>query len=314
MSCYSTNNFISVSGINHNNLINQLEDNLKSYLDNGFLNIGGFVNINIPTSGLSSIQYHRLQPVTVPGFTNSTVWQSFKKDWVWEQNINYNGTQPNSVTGIYINNVFYPAPSGSGNIAYNINYNLGRIEFASPVSASAVINASYSYKWCQVYKSSSSLWWKELQQSTLTSSLTQNNNGDFLLSSNHVVQLPCIVIEPISRTSMVPHQLGDTSFRIYQDIMLHIFTNNNTQKNDLIDIIRTQKHKTIKLYDTNKTRNIYGLKFNGSPIISGINYHQIIDQYFWKTCYFSDVQIIDMESLNFNLSWCTLRLTSEIIQ
>lgn len=316
MNCNLSNDFVSVSGIGQSYLINQLEDNLKSYLDYGLLKLGGFININIPTSGINNIAYHKLRPVQEPGYSNYRVWQSFKKDWVWESGITYNNTSPVSISGITINGTGYAAPSGSGNYTYNINYPLGRILFTNPVSSGTNIEISYAYRWCQVYKSSSSPWWKELQRSTYDGTqLEKTDRGDYVISANHRIQLPCIIIEPISRTNLIPYQIGDNSFRINQDILLHIFTDNISHRNDLIDIIRLQKNRTIQLYDVNKIRNIYGLNYNGNPINSGLNYNQIINDtnYRWNSCYFADMASMDMESLNFNLSWCTLRITAEII-
>jgi hypothetical protein len=316
MTCTNYNNFVSVTGIGQNYLINQLEDNLKSYLDNGFLNIGAFININSPTSGINDISYHKLRPVQQPGYANYKVWQSFKKDWVWETGIQYNGTSPNKISGIRINNTLYAAPTGSGNFTYNINYPLGNVVFNNALPSGTNMELNYSYRWCQVYKSSSCSWWRELQKSTYDGTqLEKTDRGDYVISSQHRVQMPCIIIEPISRTELIPYQLGDNSFRVNQDIMLHIFSDNTSHKNDIVDIIRLQKNKVLSFYDANKIRSIYGLDYKGSPIYSGYNYHQIINDpnYDWKSCYFVDIVSTDMETLNFGLSWCTLRVTAEII-
>jgi hypothetical protein len=317
MSCEINNNFSTVTSIGKNNLINQLEDNMKSFLDWGLLNIGGYVNINIPTSGLNNnIGYHKLRPVQEPGFSNYRVWQTIKKDWVWESGVTYNNSSPNRVSGIVVNGTGYAAPTGSGAYSYKINYPLGRIIFNNPINSGTDIQLSYSYRWCQVYKSSTNPWWIELQRSTFnTDQLQTNDQGDFVISANHRVQLPCIIIEPISRTNMIPNELGSHEFRINQDILLHVFANNASHRNDIVDIIRLQKDKVIQLYDLNKINNIYGLNYYGSIIPTGLSYCQIINDsnYQWRSCYFREMSVMDMESLNFNLSWCTLRVTSEII-
>ena len=316
MFCDLSNNFISVSGIGQSYLINQLEDNLKTYLDHGLLNLGGFINVSIPTSGINNISQHKLRPVQDPGYSNFRVWQSFKKDWVWETGIVYNNTSPNVISGVIVNGSGFVSPTGSGQYSYTINYPLGRVIFDNPISSGTNVELSYSYKWCQVYKSSTTPWWKELQRSTYDGTqLEKTDRGDYIISANHRIQMPCIIIEPISRTNLIPYQIGDNSFRINQDILLHIFTDNMSDRNNLVDILRLQKNRVIQLYDINKTRNIYGLNYKGSPINSGINYNQIINDsnYRWNSCYFNDIVSMDMESLNFNLSWCTLRITAEII-
>jgi hypothetical protein len=316
MNCLTNNNFVSVSGIGQNNLINQLEDNLKSYLDNGFLHIGGFVNINAPTSGIFNNGLHKAYPVKVPGYRDFQVWQTIKKDWVWESGITYNNISPITISGITVNNTGVPAPTGSGNMGYQINYPLGRITFNNPVVSGTNVQLNYSYRWCQVYKSSTSPWWRELQQSTLENNQIQKtDSGDFYIDAQHRVQMPCIIIEPIARSTMIPYQLGDHTFRIQQDILFHIFTENASHRNDILDILRLQKNKVIELYNIDKIRNVYGTNYAGAIVNSGLKYNELInkDQYKWFPCYFIDYNVIDMESANFNLSWCTLRVTSEII-
>jgi hypothetical protein len=317
MSCNHSNTFNNVSSLGHNYLINQLEDNLKSFLDWGFLNIGGFINVNIPTSGLYGGNFSQLKTTSQPGYKDGQVWQTFRKDWVYETGVVYNGYSPINFSGINIGSGFYPAPTGSGNYTYSINYPLGQIVFNNIVNASADVKASYSYRWCQVYKGSNTPQWKELQALTYQPSPTinQKGSGEYNVGASHRIQMPAIIIEPISRSYSQPWQLGAYNFAIDQDILLHIFTENPSDNHRIIDIIRLQKDKTIKLYDTNKIvqSGVFPLSYNGSLNNSGICYSTLIDQYFWKTCFFKEISVLSMESANKNLYWCTLRLTAQVI-
>jgi len=320
MSCENHTTFSNVQSVSEPSLINLLEDNLKSFLDWGLLNIGAFVNVNIPTSGIyKNSQYHQLKPTSDPAFANNKIWQSQKKDWIWETGISYTGQIPNQISGVLINNTPYPAPTGSGEYGYNINYPMGQIVFDKSVS-SANISLSYSYRWCQVYKASSSPWLQELQKMSLSNvdQFNQRNKGDFSIISANRIQMPCIILEPVARSNMTPWQLGSSTFMIDQDILCHIFTENVYDKNKLADIIRLQKHKTIWLYDSSQIiqDNVYGIKPNGSINNSGKIYPDIINdtKYRWLKCFFKDIEIIDMESLNNSLFWCTLRLTTEVIR
>ena len=47
-----------------NLLIDELEENIKAYLDWGFLNIGGYINVSVPTSGLYGGTFHELKTVS----------------------------------------------------------------------------------------------------------------------------------------------------------------------------------------------------------------------------------------------------------
>lgn len=316
-SCSHNNTFNNVSSIGDNYLINQLEDNLKSFFDWGFLNIGAFVNIEIPTSGLYGGVFSDLKSTTQPSYKPGQVWQSYKKDWIWETGVSYNGHAPTQFSGIYINNNFYPAPTGSGNYTYNINYPLGQIIFDKPLAPTASVKAEYSYRWCQVYKSSTNPYWQELQELSYKPApqINQQGSGDYNIGAMHRVQMPAIIIEPIARSFSQPWQLGATNFSVDQDILLHVFTENAFDNNKIVDIIRLQKDKTITLYDINKVVNsgVYPLQYNGSINPIGLCYGSLLTHYRWNLCYFKEISVLNMESSNKNLHWCTLRLTAQVI-
>lgn len=318
MSCEDYTKFNNVSSLGQNFLIEQLEDNIKSFLDWGLLNIGAFVNISAPITGIANNQLHQLKPTNDPGFTNGRVWQTVRKDLVWETGVNFNGYSPINISGIKINNTLYPTPSGSGSYGYYIDYTLGRVIFNNPV-INDTPTMQYSYRWCQTHKASSSPWWTELQKNSLDSDnqFNQKDKGNFNITANHRVQMPCIIIEPISRSSSEPWQLGSTDFMINQDILLHIITEKISDKNTLADIIRLQKHKTIWLYDIKKvvTGQVNGLDYKGTKNITGKIYPDIVNNtaYRWYKCFFKDISILDMETINNSFFWCTIRLTTEVI-
>jgi hypothetical protein len=319
MSCESYTTFNNVSGLNENLLLTSLEDNIKAFLDWGFINIGGFINVSIPTSGLYGGTFHELKTSDHPGYTKGQVWQSPRKDWIWETGVSYNNSSPTNISGINIGNTFFPAPTGSGSTKYYINYPLGQIVFDKPLPPTSAVKMNYSYRWCQIYRSSLDPYWTELQASTYQPSpmINQRDKGDYNLSSNHRIQTPCIVIDPTSRTFSKPYQLGATDFAVEQDILLHVFADNAVDKNKIVDIIRLQKQKTIWLYDINKLVNsgLNPLDYKGSLNSNGKIYCDIVSDPLlrWKRCYFKDIIISDMESVNKNLYWCTIRLTTEVI-
>jgi len=303
-------------------LLNQLEDNYKTFFDWGFLTIGGFINVNIPTTGLYGGDFHQLKTTETPGYKLGQVWQSHKKDWIWETGIYYNdgyfdNNTPNNITGIYVNNTFLPGPTGVANSGYHINYPLGQIVFDKPMPKNAKVELNYSYRWCQIYKDSSDPYWKELQELTYSPNpaINQPKTGDYSISANHRVQMPCIIIESIARSNSDPWGLGSYEHIINQDFLLHVFTENSHDKQRIADIIRLQKGQCIKLYDINKVVNsgVNCLNYDGSLNHNRIQYDGLIKDYFWKSSYIQDIKIIDMQNKNKNLYWCTLRITSQTI-
>jgi hypothetical protein len=316
--------FNGVDKLGDNLLIDELEENIKAYLDWGFLNIGGYVNVDVPTSGLYGGTFHELKTVSTPGYKDGQVWQGAKKDWVWQSGFYWNdgyfdNNTPNTVSGININTNFIAGPTGVAATGYHINYPLGQVIFDKAIPKTSKVSASRAHRWCQIYKSSTDPHWKELQELTYKpTSLHQPKSGDYSMSSNHRIQMPAIIIEPIASSSSKGWQLGARDFMVTQDILLHIFTENGSDKNRITDILRLQKEGTIHMYDLNKVvdSGVYPLDYRGSINPSGSYYHELSAEnsdYFWNNTFIKDVNIMDMESRNKNIYWCTIRLTTETL-
>jgi hypothetical protein len=312
--------FVGVSGVGASLIINELENNIKSYLDWGFLNIGGFVNINIPTTNISSFDLHILKPTVDKNQTpNYKVWQTPRKDWVYETGINYNGANPINISGIYVNSTLYPAPTGSGNITYKLNYPEGKVIFNSGLPASSVVQMNYSYRSIQVYKSEEFPYWKEIQHRSLENKtgFVLSDKGDFSIGTEHRVQLPAIILETVASSKSIPFRLGDKSLIIYQDILCHVLADNRNDKNNIVDILRLQEDRVIWLYNTNTVvrSGVYPLNYDGSKNLTGQNYNLIVDNnsYRWLTDRISEVSISEINFLNLRMYGSVIRLTNEII-
>ena len=89
MSCNISTTFTHVSQVGNTLLNSQLESNLKSFLDWGMLGIGGWFNVNIPTSGAWGGTFDQLRLVDDPSYGEGQVWESARKDWVWENEVPY---------------------------------------------------------------------------------------------------------------------------------------------------------------------------------------------------------------------------------
>lgn len=301
--------FNHVQDIGHRNIISSLEDNIKNFLDWGFLNIGGFIDVNIPPSGNVGMAFAK--PAVDPSFGNNTVWETQRKDWVYESGVVHQNRSPINISGIYLNNTFLPSPSGSGAYTYSLNYPLGRISFDNPVSANSKVCLNYSYKYVQIYKANENVWWKELQDSTYF-----KNNPDYNITANHRVQLPAIIIETIARNVLTPYELGSSENIIDQDILLHIFTDNPVQRNSIIDTLILQKDKTLYLNDITKMikNNVNPLNFKGQPNNNRFNYDQLQNNtaYFLKKCYVKNASLSEINVFSNSLYNGIVRWTLEI--
>jgi hypothetical protein len=302
--------FQHVYDIGQRDVISSLEDNIKSFLDWGFLNIGAFIDVNIPSNS-SNVGPAFATVVTDPSVASNTIWETPRKDWVYESGISHSNRSPINISGIYLNNTFLPGPSGSGSYTYSLNYSLGRINFNKPVSSSSKVCLNYSYKYIQTYKANESFWWKEVQNNTYYS-----NNPDYNISSNHRIQLPAIIIETIPRTVLTPYQLGTSENIITQDILLHIFTENPVQRNSIIDILILQKDKSLYLNNITKILkdNIYSLDYKGQPNSNRLNYNQLQNNsaYFTNKCYINNVFLSELNTFSSSMYNGVVRWSLEI--
>lgn len=301
--CGFGNTFSNINSLSDHSLIAQVEENLKAYLDNGFLNIGGFINC-VSGTGLYGTVDNKLTQTSASNYQKGTVWETTNKDWVYETGIDYNGTHPIPVTGIYVNNIFLPSPTGSGNYGYSLNYNNGQITFNRSIPPQTNIRLNYSYKRVHVYKSSVANWWGEFRNAVYSD-----------LPNDYALYTPCVIIEPTSRTEMKPYQLGDRSFFTDQDFLLYIFAESAIERNNLADIIRFQKERTLLTYDINRVirDGVYPINFNGSVNNSGQCYNQLLTNYRGPNLFFKNITQMGMETYSKKLFWCILRITTQTI-
>jgi len=335
---YDNEKFSGVTNIGSHLLMSQVENNIKSFLDWGLLNIGAFINVTRNQFNIHGNPLHVLKPTEDPNYDLGQVWQTMRKDWVWEQSVSFdNGVNPSSspspsvtpsvplsispidISGIYINNVFYPIGTSDPTYAYYIDYLNSRIIFNNAISTSTIVEMEYSYRWAQIYRYDNAKWWQQLQYRTDENSLHFNEiqTGDFSILSNNRVQLPAIIIESVARAQSEPYELGNKSLIVDQDLLLHIISENRNDRNILIDILRLQQDKAIRLYDTNKVieNNVYPFNIDGSLNNSRLNYDQLVknSSYQWNEARLIDIYASDVQSFNPFLSEASIKLTVQII-
>lgn len=303
--------FTGVSSINDYLLISNLENNIQSFLDWGFLNIGGFINVNSSATDYSNSP-NKLAIVNDPNYTAGQVWQTRFSNWVWENGISFGSSSPTQITSISVNGT----PVNSSN--YILDYANSRVIFNTAIPTNSIVTMSYSYKLVQIHKLSDDLiWWKQFQSDVANATAQFDaNTGEYAIFNQYRVQLPCVIIQTVPRGESSPYQLGDKSLRTFQDIILHIISNNVGHRNSILDIIRLQEDKVIWLYNTSTIiqNNIVPFNFNGSLNTNRLNYGQIVNHntYRWKTCHLQNFVISEVES-RYYFYEAKLRLTAEII-
>jgi hypothetical protein len=313
MSAPEYTTFYKVDKYGQYNIIGQLEDNLKSFLDYAFLSIGAFTNVNNPANSLYGGNFHTLNSVNDPSYADNTVYETVRKDWVWDTDVSYSGVSPIDISGVYVNGTIAPGPTGNSDYSYTLDYPQGRVVFNNPLSSSDNVTMNYSYRNVQVYKDNESDWFKELQQNSYDPTKFSSISG---LINTHRIQMPCIIIELVPGTELVPYRIGSIDHIIRQDLVLHILTEKYVDRAYLVDILLLQKDKVIKLYDIKKIveNSVYPINYNGSKNANLLNYAEISSDstYFLRRCYFKDINLVDLDYLTGSILRASIRLQTEI--
>jgi len=306
--------FKGITSYTDSQLMTELENNVKMWLDWSLLNIGAWTN----ATGYSGTYYghpSKLNWVKDSSYSNGQVWQSNRKDWVWESGVNYKGTNnPININIVKVNNMPLIPTS------YSINYPLGRVVLNTGVPTGSVVTADYSYKNVQVYTADDAPWWKELQYRSFDSAdkqFTQDpQTGDWSIGAYHRIQLPAIIIETVPRGTSKGYELGNGALEVEQDMLFHVLADNRKTRNDLVSILSLQNDKYIWLFNSNQVTSgqYYPLNAKGSRK-NHINYPDLVSEtgFRYRKCRFTKTVMADVQSLNPTLYEGVVRSTLEVV-
>jgi hypothetical protein len=290
-------NFKGINHIGESTISMQLETNIVAWFDWCQLNIGGFSNIEYGESGEYGGNLSQLRNAEAPGFSQGQVWEGFRKNWVWETGINYD-YQPVRVTGIKIDNTFYPT-GARGTYAFSVNYPLGRIEFDNAIPTGSVVTAQFSHKYYS-FEPASVDWFREIAYRSFRAddaTFFEYGSGFKTVFDENRIQLPAVVVEVLPSRKWTPLQLGGGKW-CYVGVQWHIFAETPYDRNRIVDIITMQTETTISGFDFNKMQENSGIPLtpHGS-IWSGTKvYPQLLNDYPWGTIRFMDLTGYEVES------------------
>lgn len=311
-------NFAKVSQIGETLLTSELEANLKGFLDWAFLGIGAWFDVTIPTAGAWGGDFAALRPVEDFSYTLGQVWETARKDWVWETGTPYADYNPIDISGVYVNGVL--KGTGDSTYAHHYNYPLGRVIFDTPISTTDSVQLNYSYRNVQVYIADQAPWWDEIQYNSMRvddSTFSQIGSGNWGILSNHRVQLPAVVVEAVPRRTFTPYELGSLSQIVRQDVVFHILAESRWWRNQIVDVISLQQDKTLQLYDTDKIAdaNIFPLDFRGMVVSPSSTYEALVNDkgYQFKACKVVGMGVSELQSYNTRLHEGTVRATLELV-
>lgn len=286
------------------------------------LGIGGFVNVNIPTYSSFSGNFHTLKCAADPAFKFGQVWETIRKDWVWESGAYYSGTNgiisPISISGVYVNNNFIlPSHPTSG---FYLDYRNGRAVFNNPIPSNSFVAMNYSYRWVQVYVADNAPWFFEGQYVSFRPGDQQWNinfpySGDFSASPNMRYQFPVCIIEAVPKRTHEPYEMGNSASWIQQDVIFNIVGENKWSRDKLMDILDLEYNHILQLYDTDKViaSGLSPLDYRGNVANSTGTYPYLIGACPFAKMYIKDVQMAEVETLNPRLYEGKIRWVCEVI-
>lgn len=287
--------FKGVTDIGQVGFTNQLSNNVSAFLDWALLGIGGFFNVGVALSGHYGGDQSQLRRVSDPNHMDGCVYEAFRNNWVWESGISYE-IQPIAYSGVYINNNFYEV-STTGVYSHKVNYPMGQIIFDNPLDVSDKVQTSFSHK--QVLVTTSEVPWSRtiLFDSMRVDSpmFLQQGSGVWNILSQSRVQLPVILIDPITDVNFRGAGLGGGQYR-EQSLMIYVIAEDPSTRNNLMDILLNQSEKTIILYDVNKPilDNRFPLDFDGYLQPSGYQYPDMVANYANRRCTILKADALDI--------------------
>jgi hypothetical protein len=298
-------------------LTNILLDNFVYFYDWGFLDKGSYYNINIAESDIYGGRRDVLRIADDPNYTNGTVWEAYRKNWVWESGVSATpDEQPISISGVFVNTVFYP--TGNVDNPFWIDYNNGRLVFDSPQPSGATVQLEYSHKWLEVVPAEGVPFFRQLQQNSFRTDegFQVLNSGGWAFLGDTRVQLPALAVEVNPARNLYGYQLGGGQLTT-NDVVFYVVTENYWEAANIIDVITFQNDRDLFLFDPTAV-SISGVlpfnyrgELNENAVPSGM-YPTLVDNFYWKRCHITESKASDITQLSPDLYIGTARCSAKV--
>jgi hypothetical protein len=317
--------YLNLKGFNSvfdTTLNNELRDNIVEFLDWSLLQKGNYMNVSLGELSPEGIDYSKLRISSNSSFPSGKAWEGFRQNWVWQSGISYspapivgNNHSIPGISGVYVNNTFYPSTT-SGTYAHKVDYYNGRIVFNNPIPVTSTVKAEYSYKYINVIYANNLPWLSEVQYSSLDlqSDFNTLNKGKYDIPVEFRVQLPAIAVEIVPRRNLRGYQLGGGQY-VETDVLFHCLAEDEYTRNKLVDIVSLQNDKTIYMFDSNRLANsgAFPLNYNGFPVSGALRYPDLLENYYRSRVRLKNSSVQSMKSIN-SFYAGIVRLTLETIE
>lgn len=303
-------NFVRPNIGEANDLV-QLESNIIAWMNHAFLEIGGWINVTTGTTQHFGGNPSILRPLNEPNYVAYTVYQSFRKDWVYENpsSISYPSGEPIVCSGIYVNNTFYPTSTTTGTYAHIVNFPAGHIRFTNGGVSGVTVKAEYSYRTVQITKGDQADFnnFEMLSNRADNTQFLQFGSGKADVGWENRLQMPGVLIT-MGSDSKTPYALGTLQQNIQQKMNIYVFAEDKFWRDQLASILSWQADKAIYMMDFNSIARSghYPLNIYGSINPSGRMYPDLIqttDQggHRYNRIIFKDLRTNTIQKLHKNL-------------
>lgn len=250
-----------------------LRTNLLVLFDWGFIDKGGFFNVTIPSSGAYGGNWHILEPVQDPYYTDGQVWQSRRQNWVWETGTSQ-GT-PIPISGIFLDGS-YIANTGS----YTVDYPNGRIIFDQAQSLESEIKVAHSYKYIKITDARNIPFFRKLELNSFRpdDQFFPVSSGDLIEIGQTRLQLPLVAIEVLSNRNYEGYELGNTTRYVRTEVVFHVIAENDAIAGRITDAIAGQDEKRFFLFSPKlmAQNNAFPLGFDGDITSGNLTYPNLV--------------------------------------
>lgn len=309
--------FKSATNFNEAQLTENIEDSLLHFFRWSWLQLGCWQDVTIPESGWNGGDFSLLTAVTDPSYEDYQVYETPKLDLVYETGVDFNGSNPIEISGVWINDDLY-GPDFDTSHPYFIDYPNGRVIFDDPLEETDVVKMNYSYRTVSTQMCEDSPMWKEIQYGSLrvddTHVLDKDQGQWSAIPSIRRQQLPAVFLEAIPVGSSKPYELGAGGQWVYRDFLLHVVAEDRRIRNRITDILANEQEHMLWIWDNNDISiEDWPLDYRGNRNEDGLMYPELINKYKWLKTFIVKTLISDVESRNPYLFESSIRLKTETI-
>jgi len=276
-------------------LTDQLQYNLKWFLDWGLLNRGAYGIYEVDEGSYFDDDEARLRPVPDERYRQGQVWEGVGREWVWESGVSLGSGyfDPFRVSGVQIDGDFHPTSSVGIN-RHHVDYLHGRIIFDEPKSEDDDIRVSYTRRSVHVGFADDRDF-RVMMLNAVEAFLEDDSPSD-TTSREHQLWLPSIFVE-VTDGKQRGQQLGGGQIKT-RSVVFHVFADSPHDRNLLMDWVDYQSRTGFWMADLNNITQVFD---QYGDINTGVtNWPNMVAEHPWKRLRVIDSKSMKINSLNEN--------------